>query len=397
MENTTKSLILICTLNLGVGCGETLFSAETLLPNLETDGSTDEPNGGLADDGSIDVETDGGETDGSMDGGVDSGNINPPDEPVQYFANGFEGTTSLSFNGDKMWTLDGEDPNYPPISDWGEARSIGIFDKAQPRPNLIEYADYAIIDDPDPNAPNNHVFMMHTIADDESTGSVERSQLQMTPKTAVGPVKSFFTKLRWFIPEDYEDLKDMPGGHKWMVYFEVWWNNLDICPEAGSTLCNPAGSFRASFYFEERDESDQWQWRVTFEDMEGEPDEREKQWYYQPNVTVPFGEWLEMEFYVVEGEDPDVNPDSPARFLAFMHSESLGWQTLFDISDAHILPKGGAEGIKILHPFKNYMNPDNIEYLNEDGREAKMYYDDIQIWDQCPEGSQCYAHINPVQ
>lgn len=386
MTNLNTFLVAVIGISIGACAGQVGTNEQALDSISETDEVVTED--GAADRSSLETAT----ASQSGNGAAASRNRTPANETAQLiFESNFDGSLKLSVKDNRIWTLSGKDVSRSNSSDWGNVGRTGFFEKGGPRNEPDHLVDYALV--PDPKESKNTVIRLHSIDDDRAKKGTTRAQVTFTYRDDIGPVLSSFIRMRWFIDPTFKQLANMKNSdgedkHGWTDFFEIWWNNLPFCP--GADTCNPAGSFRANFKFAEIDDTKEFEWIAHVEDMEGPKEERSKDRYHNPDVPVWFGRWIEVQVLIVEGENPKVNPESPARFAVAMRPEgSSKWRIVFDIRDVQLKPKEGVNGIKSLHPLKNYMQDSNLDFMRGGKRRAFMYYDDLQIWDHCPLDSFC--------
>ena len=231
----------------------------------------------------------------------------------------------------------------------------------------------------DPLNPQNRVFRAEILGHNERNG---RAQASFLTDRIVNPSEyydEFYATYRMYIHPDWQTLAQMDPP-RWTNFFEVWTPRLS---SEQCDVCNNAGSFRINFRFNEIDgQPNQFGWNARSSDMSYRHDDDRSGWSLDNNVApVPFGQWVTFQVYLKKGPDPKIHPDSEARFIVRMKPGSGPWYTLFDIQDQRTqhsrLPQPGYRAVSLI---KNYIDADNVMFMQQ--RDARMvfYYDDIELY-----------------
>ncbi|VGO20865.1 hypothetical protein [Pontiella sulfatireligans] len=228
---------------------------------------------------------------------------------------------------------------------------------------------------PDPENPENRAMKFEILSHNGLKGRAQGA----FKFRAEEPVEVVCFIYRWYIPEEWRAIADIPEEHGWNDFFEIWSKKL---PEAECDVFDKAGSFRVNFQFlENPDVEGQFGWEMRGENKSYDTAVGPARWRrYNWNAPVPFGQWSTINGFLVKGDDPETNPLSKARVFVRIKPDGGEWRTLFDVSDERTehshRPQSGYNSFAI---FKNYTQAKNVDYLLSQGKRIYFLYDDVRL------------------
>lgn len=283
------------------------------------------------------------------------------------FQSGFEGSSKVvRTSNNQIDDIIGIDNTLSSPNDW-----VADFDE---HPNIGEFRIYyedgrpeeriaEII--PDPTRPGNHVLNFKltdtNVRDDEVKGRIQADLYRNNG------LKEFYQSVRVYFHPDLAALKNYPGRIHWFTLFELWnnagWEN------------DPHG-YRVSINFEKPRNDQEVYFKVYGQDPKVNPGTWTYIWeeinYDHP---VPFGEWITLELYVLEGDQ------THGRFYLAMTREDGTRQVLFDEYNwTHKPDDPDPDGLGHWNPIKVYTNDKVINYMKEHGKTIQVYWDDYKLW-----------------
>jgi hypothetical protein len=225
----------------------------------------------------------------------------------------------------------------------------------------------SVVDDPD--SPGNNVLKFQIIEPHIKEGSKYKGRVQMNVSKNQC-IKEIYQTVRVRLHPDMEYLSEWDKRVYWLSIFEFW-NNADWSKEkfpfrvtvnlfkdnaeAGSPL-----RFHAKSDYKKNCKTCKWH----------------KIWEEEAtNFDIPFGEWMEIELYIKEGDEDN------GRFYMAVTPAGGSKVELFDITNITQHPKEKCpDGFSHFQPLKFYTSDDNINYMKDGGKELSIYWDDWTLY-----------------
>ena len=284
-----------------------------------------------------------------------------PELPLLFQA-GFEGTTRI-----ELPRFSGKDDTLKEKSDWSVdvrqfARSFNINftggTDTQRRAEII----------PEPGNPNNRVLHFQL---NEGWGRLARAQCDLYGINT--GLKEFYQSVRIFLPEEMKTVCKYPRQISWLSLLEIW-NNVTWVQSVpyGFRVTLGLGKTTA-------EETDHLIFILDAQDCELFPDDRQRYttiWSEKNhNIKVPIGEWFTMHYYFKEGNA------QTGRFIAVIETEKEGKRTVFDITNfTHNTHDPAPDGVTEFNPFKFYTSPDLANFMRDQGKSLRIFWDDFQLF-----------------
>lgn len=187
-------------------------------------------------------------------------------------------------------------------------------------------------------------------------------------------LKELYQSVRIYLHPDLEVIRRMPEAFTWFTLME-WWNN-----RAWSNTPYP---FRMSFGLCKKsvEDSDIY-FHLRASNYEYLPESTKVNGKFikcwdgdNTDIKVPFGKWFTIEYYIKDGDK-----DS-GRFYMTFTPEGGKTEVLYDIKgDTHGIGNPNPSGIKMWHPMKMYTSDRLVNFMMGEGKEIKIYWDDLKVW-----------------
>ena len=282
------------------------------------------------------------------------------------FQTGFSETVLT--NGEyKNVNFSGTDPVFSEQSDWDDFKShdkIGVVE--------IGYEDGAddqrlasIVDDPD--ALGNKVLKYQIFEPHIKEGSKHKGRIQLSVHNN-NCIKEIYQKVKLKLHPDIAYFNESANKIAWFTLFEFWnngaWTKEKYPFRVTVNLFKEEGISNDMFF---RVKSDYQKCRTCkWNEVWGETDN---------SFPVRFGEWMEIELYIKEGDD------NLGRFYMAVTPEGGSKKVLFDINATTQHPKEKcADGFTHFEAMKIYTSEENINYMNDANKELSLYWDDWQLF-----------------
>lgn len=294
----------------------------------------------------------------SVNCGVDCGSQNEE----LLFQTGFEGTviTSGAYENDD---LTGTDSNF--TSSWSDLKDhskIGFVEIG------YEDGDYdqrkaSIVDDPD--SAGNSVLKYQIFEPHIQEGSNKKGRIQLAVHDN-NCIKEIYQSVKLKLHPDLVQFQDRAERLYWFTIFEFWNNgawtkeqhpfrvSVNLYKEEGA---GQAVNFRVkSDYLKTRNWTEVWGETAT-------------------SFPVTFGEWMEIELYIKEGDEEN------GRFYMAVTPENGAKTVLFDVANATQHPKEKCpDGFTHFEAMKMYLGEDDINDVRDANGELVIYWDDWKLY-----------------
>jgi hypothetical protein len=219
---------------------------------------------------------------------------------------------------------------------------------------------------PDPQNNDNQVLKFKIIEPHIREGTHKKGRVQANLHDNQC-IKEFYQKVKLYIHPDMEFLKQWDEQVHWLSFFEFW-NNANWDGER-----NP---FRVTVNMIKNENG-------PVENMyfaaKGDRDIRLGGWdpvWYETadNFSVPFGSWMEIEIYLLEGDEKN------GRFYMAVTPERGEKIVLFDVHNTTQHPREKfPDGYTHINALKLYTSDEIINYLNNNGKALEIYWDDWEF------------------
>jgi hypothetical protein len=282
------------------------------------------------------------------------------------FQTGFDGT-SITNGAYKNANFTGTDLAYSEKNDWDNFKShsnIGVVE--------IGYEDgddhqrlASIVDDPD--STGNHVLKYQLFEPHIKEGSKHKGRIQLSVHNN-NCIKEIYQKVKLKLHPDLAYLKESANELAWFTLFEFWNNG------AWTKEKNP---FRVTVnLFKNEGTSNDIHFRVKSDYQKCRTCKWKEVWgQTDTSFPVRFGEWMEIELYLKEGDD------NSGRFYMAVTPENGSKIVLFDINATTQHPKEKcADGFTHFEAMKIYTSDDNINYMKNANKELSIYWDNWQLY-----------------
>lgn len=281
------------------------------------------------------------------------------------FQTGFDNTvlTNGAYNN---VDFSGTDNNFSEKSSWSEFIAhdkIGYVE--------IGYEDgndnqriASIVDDP--NSAGNSVLKYQLMEPHIKEGSNYKGRVQLSVHDNKC-IKEIYQKVKLKTHPDLAYFTEREDRLYWFTLFEFWnngaWTKEKYPFRVSVNLYKEAGvgsdlNFRVKSDFQKCRTCD---WKEVW----GET---------ATAFPLVFGEWMEIEIYLKEGDE------NTGRFYMAVTPESGTKQILFDISNTTQHPKEKCpDGFTHFEAMKIYTSDDNINYMNDGNKELALFWDDWEL------------------
>ncbi|HCB62585.1 MAG TPA: hypothetical protein DHV29_09470 [Bacteroidales bacterium] len=179
--------------------------------------------------------------------------------------------------------------------------------------------------------------------------------------------RELYQTIRLKLHSDLAVLKQWDEKFDWLTLFECW-NNSDLHHESkrfriSVGLIKPNAGAGGNVFFH----VSATQWKTTRWDVVWEQTNE--------NIPVSFGQWMNIEMYVKEGDDNN------GRFFLALISDTGERQILFDVANfTHHPSEKCPDGFTDFNPQKLYTSDDLINYMKDNGKKLSVYWDDWKLY-----------------
>ncbi|UKN02336.1 hypothetical protein K6119_02225 [Paracrocinitomix mangrovi] len=282
------------------------------------------------------------------------------------FQTGFDGTV-LNNGAYSNVEISGIDTNLTTNSYW---------DDFQNHPNIgyveIGYEDgddsqrkASIVDDPD--NPGNEVLKFQLMQAHIKEGSNYKGRVQLSVHNN-NCIKELYQTVKLKLHPDMAYIKDMPEKFYWFTLFEFWNNGA---------WTKEKFPFRISVnLFKEEGAGNEINFRAKADYRNCKTCGWKEVWgETATSFPLVFGEWMEIEIYLKEGDENN------GRFYLAVTAAGGSKMVLFDVNNTTQHPKENcADGFTHFEAMKVYTSEDNINYMNDAGKELSLFWDDWSLY-----------------
>ncbi len=284
----------------------------------------------------------------------------------QLFQTGFNGAI-LTDGEYQNVELSGVDPNFSSLNSWSDFQAHGRIGRVE-----ISYEDgnnderkASLVTDPDSAA--NTVLKFQIMEAHIKEGSKHKGRIQLAVHDNQC-IKEIYQKVKLKLSPDMVYFTERSDRLFWFTLFEFWNNaawskekhpfrvsvNLNKEEGVGSAI-----NFRVKSDFQKCSTCD---WKEVW----GET---------ATSFPLVFGEWMEIELYLKEGDENN------GRFYMAVTPENGSKIVLFDIVNTTQHPKENcADGFTHFEPMKLYLGEDDINYMKDANKEIAVFWDDWQFF-----------------
>ncbi|MFP5042865.1 hypothetical protein [Parasediminibacterium sp. JCM 36343] len=224
----------------------------------------------------------------------------------------------------------------------------------------------------DPLDATNNVLMFHIAKPNVFLPSGEIKGRVQADLYSNKDLKEFFQSERLLLPNDFNKLVagTRPGEGDWLTLDEIWndeqWTGKSKYP------------FRISMGLKKKDmgiEGSKLVFRVEAQTYSYETHKFSKYWEHEADdFDLPIGKWMTLDIYFKEG-----NINNGRFYLAATVDGKKN--VLFNITDyTHHPNNPNPDGVSEYNPLKFYTSGKLVDYMNEQGGEMKIYWDDFKFW-----------------
>jgi hypothetical protein len=257
----------------------------------------------------------------------------PPEKNgVLLFNSGFEPGSEIFHRSDPFTGDDkirGQDTSVAPPNDWindiDNSEYLGSFSLQYQGGDTTRRVARII---PEPGNPDNNVLMfrIHEPWVNASGSRLARIQANLYDSDFVGKsITEYYQTVRLFLHEDMEHLKNYPNRIHWLTIFEAWnnrsWGGTPNAYRLTVGINKTSAASRDLIF------------SVIGEDH-GNGGYTELWSELNEDHPIPVGQWLDLEFYMKEGND------ETGRFYMTMTPEGEDKIVLFDLHEYTPCPPG---------------------------------------------------------
>lgn len=289
-------------------------------------------------------------------------------EEEQLFQTGFNGMSLTNADYGKV-DITGVDNEFATLNSWDEFQnhpSIGTvrlsYEDGDDSQRLASVVD-------DPELSGNNVLKFQIIEPHIKEGGKYKGRVQMNVAKNQC-IKEIYQTIKIRLHPDMAYLSAWDKRVYWLSIFEFW-NNADWSKEkfpfrvtvnlfkdnaeAGSPL-----RFHVKSDYKKNCKNCKWH----------------KSWEEEAtNFDIPFGEWMEIELYLKEGDENN------GRFYMAVTPDGDSKIELFNITNNTQHPKEKcADGFTHFQPLKFYTSDELINYMKDGGKELSIYWDDWKLY-----------------
>jgi hypothetical protein len=284
----------------------------------------------------------------------------------QLFQTGFTGTTLT--NGDfQNVNLSGVDPEYLTLNSWADFMSnekIGYVelsyedgDDTQRKASIVE----------DPDSVGNKVLKFQIFEPHIKEGTKHKGRVQLAVHDNQC-IKEIYQKVKVKLDPDLAQFTQRSDRLYWFTLFEFW-NNAAWSKEKKT--------FRVSVnLYKEEGVGSPINFRVKSDSQKCRTCDWKEVWgETATSFPVVFGEWMEVELYLKEGDENN------GRFYMAVTPQNGVKKVLFDIQNTTQHPKEKcADGFTHFEAMKLYLGEDDINYMKNANKDIAIFWDSWQFW-----------------
>lgn len=289
-------------------------------------------------------------------------------EEELLFQTGFEQTVLTNDDWSKV-NLSGVDPAFASNNSWEELNNRSDIGTAQ-----ISYEDGE--DDqriaeilPDPENPSNSVMSFKIMEPHIKEGTKKKGRVQLNVNQNQC-IREIYQTVKLRLHPDMAYLKNWEKRVYWLSLFEFW-NNADWTKEkypfrVTVNLFKDEEGAVSDMYFHVKGDYKKncktCKWQKEWEETGS-------------NFSVPFGQWMEIEIYLKEGDAEN------GRFYMTVTPEGGTKTIVFNLTRTTQHPKETCpDGFSHFQPMKLYTSDELIDYMSAGDKKLQVYWDDWNIY-----------------
>ena len=292
-----------------------------------------------------------------------------------FFSSGFEGNTTIHqyyLNGNynrNYADITGFDNGYDWELDLDDSDLIGNF-RINYEQGDTSKSIATIINEPG-NERNTvlkfHILEPHIDYENSDGELVQKGRIQATINNSP-EFHRFHSRVRLFIPKEFDTLKSTPKEIRWLTLKEYWNNEpFQEYPFRVTFNIQKAEGIDSELYFgvhgqTKEDENGRGECTSVWEDV-------------NKNYPLPTGEWITLKTTFIEGDSILGN------YSVTIIDSLFGNIELFNIIGfTHHPDDNDPDGITSFNPMKLYTSGELISGMNDVSSDLFVYWDDFKIW-----------------
>lgn len=302
--------------------------------------------------------------------------------PVLLFRSGFEADTAIEQVSATSDKLVGADRSVAGNNNWTTIApdTNGRIHGGKLNYNPGDWTCRQAIIAPDPTAPDNRVLRLRGVPSPESPKF--RIQADFTSPVQQG-FKEFSCSVRLNVPETMAALRDYPKAITWLTVAEFWNDS------AWTSREDTEHAFRVTVGIgKDAGAGEELYFRISTDDFSHTgtgANRKYKQIHLEveraAHFPIPFDTWLTLEYHFRDG---DQNEGLFRMAATPAGGERQEICTLHSIM--HSPQNPDPKGVTYWAPIKMYTSATLAAWMQSQGRELELLFDDLAIWTGPPPG-----------
>jgi len=223
-----------------------------------------------------------------------------------------------------------------------------------------------IVDDPD--SSGNKTLNFKIIEPHIQEGSHKKGRVQLSVNENQC-IKEIYQTVKLKLHPDMAHLMAWDKRVPWLTLFEFW-NN--------ATWSKEKNSFRVTvnLFKDAEGPVDEIHFHAKADHQECGFCDWKNDWEEEAvNFAVPFGQWMEIEIYLLEGDQDN------GRFYMAVTPEGQSKVVLFDITNrTHHEKEKCPDGFSHFQPMKLYTSDEVINYMKDANKSLEIFWDDWKLY-----------------
>lgn len=220
----------------------------------------------------------------------------------------------------------------------------------------------------DPDSAANQVMSFRIMEPHIKEGSHEKGRVQLSVNDNQC-IKEIYQTVRLKLHPDMAYLMDWDKRVPWLTVFEFW-NN--------ATWSNEKRTFRVTvnLFKDAEGPVDEIHFHVKADHQRCNICDWESDWEQEAtNFAIPFGTWMEIELYLLEGDENN------GRFYMAVTPEGGSKVVLFNITNnTQHLKEKCPDGFTHFQPMKLYTSDEVINYMKDGNKRLELFWDDWKLY-----------------
>ena len=216
---------------------------------------------------------------------------------------------------------------------------------------------------------NQKCLFAKIIEDDPTKSGTSRAQLSIRFKDSTD-LGVYHTRQRMYLNPEIEHLENYPDDITWFTLFEIWnernpnWDGSESGSARWGLSINKEKGVGSKLF-----------WRFKGETMQPESDGKN---YlipksYNKNVSIPFGKWFTLDFYMKRGEQNN------GEIKISIKVDGEPEQTVFHLFGSTVYPNHPELKLNSWQPFKLYLDNKHLLWMKEQNKNIDACYSSF-IW-----------------